>query len=122
MVRCLVDYSDLPHTPISDTQYRSNLLRQIGDPMVLTNTPIRELEDMIDSGYVPTYIPLVDDEYRITFCQVTEGLPELCQVKIWDMVRKSHTVPNPPNAPHKGISPRLKGFMNRWAARKQLNF
>ena len=128
MVRYIVDYSDLPHTPISDIQYQSNMIHQIGDPSILSNTPVKELEDIIDSATtndgcdLPSYIPIVDDDYRVSFCRATNDLPELCQVKIWNMVRTMNNVPNPPDAPRKGISPRMMGFMGRWAARRKLEF
>ena len=113
--RELVDYSDIFDAQISDDQYHSNLLNQLRDPKIPVDTPIKELENMCD------FVPLATDEYRMTFCVATRELPELCQVKIWDMVRRS-AIPNPPNAPHKGISPRMQGFIKRWKSRKPIEF
>ena len=57
-----------------------------------------------DFVLVPDDLQVLDD--RVLFCLATISLPELCQVKIWNIVNES-----------KAVSPRLTKFMERWAAR-----
>ena len=90
--RELVYYGDIDFATPDDEQYRDNMLRQLNDPTVDPDTSIEVLEDLVDnmqdsaSEVVPdrlSYLPMVTDDYRIAFCQVTKVLPELCQVEIW---------------------------------------
>jgi hypothetical protein len=53
----------------------------------------------------------------LLFCQVTNNLPELVQVMIWDIVNQP---PPPPNKMDK--YPRLKNYIKRWSVRKQLTY
>ena len=64
------------------------------------------------------YIPLVDYDYKLSFVQVTNELPEDVQRVIWSKVLES-AQPVTPRAPIKP-SPRLARLMNNWSARRQL--
>lgn len=113
MEREPVWYGDLDLAPPTPEQYHENLLRQIDHESVDPENPTWALEKMIDTQ---NFIPLITDEYKLAFCQVTRGLPELCQAHIWMAINL------PPSAPKKKLSPRLKSHMTRWSARKQLTF
>jgi len=125
MERELVWYGDLDLAPPTPRQYHENLLKMIdieapvgdGPGKISPDTPTWDLERMIDTQ---NFIPLITEDYKIAFCQVTSGLPELCQVQIWKALMRDE----PPQAPKKPyvISNRLKSHMARWAARKQLVF
>lgn len=58
---------------------------------------------------------MLDHNHIIAFCQVTAPLPDDIKRSILNIIR-SETI-GPPNAPVKKISPRLRNFMDRWAAR-----
>jgi hypothetical protein len=119
MERQLVWYGDIDSDPISDDQYISNMYHQIHEPSLPKDLSIKMLENVAD------YIPLVTDNLRIAFCQVTHSLPELCQVQIW-----AHTLAHGtesllmPRTPEKKreISSRMKAHMARWATRKHIEF
>jgi len=49
------------------------------------------------------YIPLVDDDYKLTFVRVTKNLPEDIQKIIW--AKALDVPPVVPNAPIKKIQP-----------------
>ena len=117
MVRELVWYGDLDLAPPTPKQYHENLLRQVdGLGEISPDTPTWDLERMIDTQ---TFIPLITDDYKMAFCQVTNGLPELCQVHIWKALMRDDISIDPPPAPKKS---RVKSHMARWAARKHLIF
>ena len=125
MERQLVWYGDLDFAPPTPEQYHENLLQQIdslsppGDSgeAIDPDTPTSVLESMID---VQNFIPLITDDYRIAFCQVTSGLPELCQTKIWSTLMRDDISIEPPSAPKKKyeMSARMRSHMDRWAKRK----
>jgi len=126
MEREPVWYGDLDLAPPTPEQYHENLLWQIDreappgddrDP-VDPDTPTWALEQMIDTQ---NFIPLITDDYKLAFCQVTRSLPELCQAHIWSALMRDD-VSIPPPAPQKKMSDRMKSHMSRWAARKQLSF
>jgi hypothetical protein len=129
MEREPVWYGDLDLAPPTPEQYHENLLWQIDreappgddrDP-VDPDTPTWALEQMIDTQ---NFIPLITDDYKLAFCQVTRSLPELCQTLIWSSLVLDD-VSIPPPAPQKKkykMSDRMKSHMSRWAARKQLSF
>ncbi len=124
MARELVWYGDLDFSPPTPDQYRENLFKQIdfasppgdtGEP-IPPDTPTPTLESIIDTQ---NFIPLITDDYRLAFCQVTRQLPELCQAHIWSaVIRDDNTFP--PNAPKKKyeMSDRMKSHMNRWTRRR----
>jgi hypothetical protein len=126
MERELVWYGDLDLAPPTPEQYRENLFRQIdyasppgdtGDP-IHPDTPTSVLENMIDTQ---NFIPLITEDYKLAFCQVTHSLPELCQSHIWSaLMRDDISLPPTPQAPKKPykISPRMRDHMDRWAKRK----
>ena len=114
MEREPVWYGDLDLAPPTPEQYHDNLLRQIDRDTIDSDTPTWALERMIDTQ---NFIPLVTEDYKLAFCQVTRSLPELCQRQIW-----SALMCDPPPAPQKKMSDRLKSHMARWATRKQLTF
>lgn len=119
MERELVWYGDLDLAPPTPEQYHENLLRQIDMESVDPNTPTWGLEQMIDTQ---NFIPLITEDYKLAFCQVTRNLPELCQTHIWSALMRDD-VSLPPPAPKKKkyeMSVRMKGHMARWATRKQL--
>ena len=64
------------------------------------------------------YIPLTTDEYKLTFCRVTNLLPTDIQRTIWQK-----TFEIPPQCPPAPVrpSPRLARMMNNWRQRK-INF
>lgn len=115
-------YGDLDLAPPTPEQYHENLLQQIdslsppGDSgeAIDPDTPTSVLESMID---VQNFIPLITDDYRIAFCQVTNGLPELCQTKIWSTLMRDDISIEPPSAPKK-MSTRMRSHLDRWAKRK----
>ena len=118
-------YGDLDLAPPTPEQYHENLLRQVdsespvgdGPGEINPDTPTWALEVMIDTQ---DYIPLITEDYKLAFCQVTSALPELCQIHIWKALMRGE----PPQAPKKPyvMSDRMKSHMARWAARKQLAF
>jgi hypothetical protein len=129
MERELVWYGDLDMAPPTPEQYHENLLWQIDrasdrgdspDP-INPDTPTWALEQMIDTQ---NFIPLITEDYKLAFCQVTRELPELCQTHIWSALMRDD-ISFPPPAPKKKkyeLSPRMKSHMARWAARKQLTY
>ena len=129
MDREIVWYGDLDMAPPTPEQYHENLLWQIdhvsdrGDApdLIDTYTPTRALEQMIDTE---KFIPLITEEYKLAFCQVTCELPELCQIHIWSALMRDD-VSLPPPTPKKKkyeLSPRMKSHMARWATREQLTY
>lgn len=129
MEREPVWYGDLDLAPPTPEQYHENLLRQIdfeapvgdGPSEISPDTPTWDLERMIDTQ---NFIPLITEDYKVAFCQVTSGLPELCQVHIWKALMRDDVSIEPPQAPKKPyvMSKRMKAHMARWAARKQLTY
>jgi len=118
MEREPVWYGDLDLAPPTPEQYHENLLRQINRETIDPDTPTWALEQMIDTQ---NFIPLITDDYKLAFCQVTQSLPELCQTLIWSsLVRDDVSIPPP--APQKKMSDRMKSHMARWTVRKQLTF
>jgi hypothetical protein len=114
MERKPVCYGDLDLAPPTPKQYHENLLRQIdNDAQVSYDTPTWCLERMIDTN---NFIPLITEDYKLAFCQVTRRLPELCQVHIWKTLIMDDISIEPPHAPKK--TSKLSIRMNRWAARK----
>lgn len=108
----LVSYADINLAPPTPEQYHENLLWQIDRGDLNPQTPTWDLERMIDTK---TYIPLVNEDYRLAFCQATRNLPELCQSHIWTAVmRDDISFPKPKYE----LSPMMKAHMNRWKARK----
>lgn len=121
MEREPVWYGDLDLAPPTPEQYHENLLRQIDRETIDPDTPTWDLERMIDTQ---NFIPIVNDEYKLVFCQVTRSLPELCQTHIWSaLMQEDESLP--PSAPKKKKhepSDRMISHMARWAVRKQLTF
>jgi len=64
----MVDYSDLEHIPITNEQYRANIIHQY-----------RNEDYIVDVSQLPY-------DFRIAFCQATRNLPELAQVIIMDYI------------------------------------
>ena len=121
MEREPVWYGDLDLAPPTPEQYHENLLRQIDRESIDPDTPTWALEKMIDTQ---NFIPLITEDYKLAFCQVTRSLPELCQTHIWSALIRDD-VSLPPPAPKKKkyeLSDRMKSHMARWATRKQLTF
>ena len=129
MERELVWYGDLDLAPPTPRQYHENLLRQVdqrspvgdGPDEISPDTPTWDLERMIDTQ---NYIPLITEDYKMAFCQVTSALPELCQVHIWKAPMRDDISIETPQTPKKPyvMSKRMKSHMTRWAARKKLTY
>ena len=118
MERELVWYGDIDFNTISDVQYQANMYHQINEPTLPQDLPIKALENVAD------FIPMVTDELRLAFCQVTRDLPEGCQTQIWKHVLVHGAESFQPKTPEKKERPkfssRLSGHMARWKARRQL--
>ena len=118
MERELVWYGDIDFGTVSDEQYQANLYRQVNEPTLPKDLSIKMLENVAD------FVPLVTDDLRVAFCQVTQTLPEGCQVEIWKQVLAHGAESFQPKTPEKKERPRhsdrMLGHMARWKARKQL--
>tara|TARA_B110000285_G_C14906335_1_gene505729 strand:+ start:240 stop:593 length:354 start_codon:yes stop_codon:yes gene_type:complete len=114
MEREPVWYGDIDFVTISDDQYRANMYHQINEPTLPSNLSVSKLEKVAD------FIPLVTDDLRLTFCRVTQSLPELAQTQIWTSVLAHGTESFQPKTPRKKyeMSDRMKSHMARWKARK----
>lgn len=70
-------YGDLDILPITDDQYKSNLIHQF--PHLDPSLPISELECLIDYLQVPC-------KTRVAYCQVTKSLPTDVQRLIFELL------------------------------------
>lgn len=77
MNRELVYYGDLDTLPITDAQYKSNLICQY--PHLDASLSVTELECLIDYLQVPCKV-------RVAFCQVTKSLPFDMQRLIFELL------------------------------------
>ena len=77
MSRDLISYDDVDSDPITDEQYRHNILYQY--PHLDNNYALGELELLVDYLHTPL-------EFRIAFCQVTRSLPEYTQREIFNIL------------------------------------
>lgn len=118
MERELVWYGDIDISTISDEQYKINMYNQVREPTLPKNLSIKVLENVADC------IPLVTDELRLAFCQVTRELPEGCQTQIWKHVLIHGAESFQPKTPVKKERPRIsdsmRSHMDRWSVRRKL--
>ena len=118
MEREPVWYGYIDFGTVSDEQYQANMYHQINEPTLPKDLSIKVLENVAD------FIPLVTDELRLAFCQVTRELPEACQVQIWKQILAHGVESFQPKTPEKKERPRfsnrLTGHMIRWKARNHL--
>ena len=69
-----MNYGDLDHIPVTDAQYKANLLYQY--PHLDPSLSVTELESRIDILQVPY-------DSRLRFCRCTNLLPEVIQILIF---------------------------------------